>query len=91
MNIEQAKQPFALKRCPFSLDTLEQLYTENVPKGADALDNIGDPHNILDSSDRLMGWITRLAKRTEDAGLLESLSSSYLRITQVLPSINKSL
>lgn len=42
----------ALKRCPFSLNTIDQLYTENVPKGADPLDNIDDPQNILECSDR---------------------------------------
>jgi hypothetical protein len=82
---------FAMKRCPFSLDTIEQLYIENVSNGADALDGIEDPYNLLESSDRLMNWIIRLTKRTEDAELLENVCSSYLKILQVMPKIDKSL
>ena len=82
---------FAMKRCPFSLDTIEQLYIENVSNGADALDDIEDPYNLLESSDRLMSWIMRLTKRIEKAGLLEDVCSSYLKIIQVMPKINKSL
>jgi hypothetical protein len=67
-----------LKRCPFSLNTIDQLYTENVSKGADQLDNIDDPQNILECSDNLMVWIKRVATRVETAALLENLSSSYL-------------
>lgn len=40
---------FAMKRCPFSLDTIEQLYMENVSLGADALHGTDDPGNILES------------------------------------------
>ncbi|MDI3508924.1 MAG: hypothetical protein PWP48_696 [Clostridiales bacterium] len=82
---------FALKRCPFGLNTIDQLYTENVSKGADPLDNIDDPQNILECSDSLMVWIKRVATRVENAALLENLSSSYLRITQSMPDINKSV
>jgi hypothetical protein len=38
-----------------------------------------------------MVWIKRVATRVENAALLENLSSSYLRITQSMPDINKSV
>ncbi|AEE95413.1 hypothetical protein [Mahella australiensis] len=55
------------------------------------MDNIDDPQNILQCSDSLMVWIKRLATRVENAALLENLSSSYLKITQSMPDINKSV
>lgn len=74
-----------IKYCPFILDSLEYIEVNNISQGKDPLDGIEDPENILESSEPILRWIKKIAKKIELTDTIAHLASHYTKLFGTLP------